>query len=136
MSDVNRVILTGRLAADPDLRYTQAGRAMVRFDIAVNRQWNNPETGQNEEEVNFIPVVVWGKQAENCATFLRKGRLVAVDGRIRVRSFETQNGDRRKVTEVVAQSVHFLGAKPEAQGAPSEPPPAESETPSEEEVPF
>ncbi len=133
MSDVNRVILTGRLTSDPDLRYTQSGRPMLRFDIAVNRRWINPETGQAEEEVTFVPVVVWGKQAETCAAYLRKGRQVAVDGRLRVRSFETQNGDRRRVTEVVAQSVHFLGPKPEA----VEPePPAPEETYPEEEVPF
>lgn len=133
MSDLNRVILTGRLTSDPDLRYTQSGRPMLRFDIAVNRRWINPETGQLEEEVTFVPVVVWGKQAETCAAYLRKGRQVAVDGRLRVRSFETQNGDRRRVTEVVAQSVHFLGPKPEA----AEPEPsAPEETYPEEEVPF
>lgn len=134
MSDVNRVILTGRLTSDPDLRYTQSGRAMVRFDLAVNRRWVNPETGQPEEEVTFVPVVVWGKQAETCAAWLRKGRQVAVDGRLRIRSFETQNGDRRRVTEVVAHAVHFLGPKPEAPETP-EPPGTEEPYP-EEEVPF
>lgn len=133
MSDVNRVVLTGRLTSDPDLRYTQSGKPVLRFDIAVNRRWVNPETGQLEEEVTFVPVVVWGRQAETCATYLRKGRQVAVDGRLRVRSFETQNGDRRRVTEVVAQHVLFLGPKPEAAepGAP-----AAEETYPEEEVPF
>lgn len=106
---------------------------MVRFDLAVNRRWVNPETGQPEEEVTFVPVVVWGKQAETCAAWLRKGRQVAVDGRLRIRSFETQNGDRRRVTEVVAQTVHFLGPKPEAPEVPE--PPTEEAYP-EEEVPF
>ncbi|MBC7318030.1 single-stranded DNA-binding protein [Candidatus Bipolaricaulota bacterium] len=134
MSDVNRVILTGRLTSDPDLRYTPTGKAVARFDLAVNRRWMNPETGQLEEEVTFVPVVVWGKQAETCAAWLRKGRQVAVDGRLRIRSFETQNGDRRRVTEVVAQTVHFLGPKPEAPEVPE--PPAGEETYPEEEVPF
>lgn len=62
MSDLNRVVLTGRLTADPDLKYTQSGRAMLRFDIAVNRRWVNPESGQPEEEVTFLPIVVWGSK--------------------------------------------------------------------------
>ncbi|MGQ9700127.1 MAG: single-stranded DNA-binding protein [Candidatus Bipolaricaulaceae bacterium] len=134
MSDLNRVILTGRLTADPDLRYTQSGRALVRFDMAVNRRWVNPETGQTEEEVTFVPVVVWGKQAETCAAWLRKGRQVAVEGRLRIRSFETQNGDRRRVAEIVAQSVLFLGPKPETPEGPEPPTPEEAYP--EEEVPF
>ncbi len=141
MSDVNRVILTGRLTADPELRYTQSGRALLRFDIAVNRRWVNPETGQPEEEVTYVPILVWGKQAENCAAYLRKGRQVAVDGRLRVRSFTTQNGDRRRTTEVAAQTVHFLGGRPAGEGVPEPPAPEEGgeanpETPPEEEVPF
>lgn len=142
MSDLNRVVLTGRLTADPDLKYTQGGRAMLRFDVAVNRRWVNPESGQVEEEVTFLPIVVWGKQAENCAQYLRKGRQVAVDGRIRVRSFTTQNGDRRRTTEVVAQAVHFLGGRPTATDLAAEPQPAEEgaevhpDAPPEEEVPF
>lgn len=112
MSDLNRVVLTGRLTADPDLKYTQSGRARLQFDVAINRRWVNPDSGQAEEEVTFVPIVVWGKQAENCAAYLRKGRQVAVDGRLRVWSLKTQNGDRRRITEVAAQSVHFLGGRP------------------------
>lgn len=142
MSDLNRVVLTGRLTADPDLKYTQSGRALLRFDVAINRRWVNPESGQSEEEVTFLPVVVWGKQAENCAAYLRKGRQVAVDGRLRVRSFTTQNGDRRRTTEVAAQSVHFLGGRPAAAEGTAEPQPADEasdvhpEGAPEEEVPF
>lgn len=111
MADINRVVLTGHLAADPELRYTQSGRAVVNFRIGVNRRWLNPETGAWEEEVSFVPIVAWGKQAENCAAYLQKGRLVAVDGRLRFRSFETKEGERRRLAEVVAQAVHFLGPK-------------------------
>lgn len=140
MSDVNRVLLTGRLTADPDLRYTQSGQALARFTVAVNRVWQNPKTGAQDKEENFVPIVVWGKQGENCAQYLRKGRLVAVDGRLRVRSFTTQNGDRRRIAEVVAHSVHFLGSRPESgelATAPESLPPEEVvETPPEEEVPF
>ncbi len=132
MSDINRVILSGRLTDDPEVRYTQKGLPLARFTLAVNRVWKNPETDQPEEETNFIPVVVWGRQADVCSSYLKKGRLVAVDGRLRARSFQTQNGDRRRVTEVVAQAVHFLGAKPTEPQAPPEPAPTEPE----EEVPF
>ncbi len=142
MGDVNRVLLTGRLTADPDLRYTQSGQALARFTVAVNRVWQNPKTGAQEKEENFVPIIVWGKQGENCAQYLRKGRLVAVDGRLRVRSFTTQNGDRRRVSEVVAQSVHFLGGRPESPEFAATPEAPEDvqtppmETPPEEEVPF
>ena len=136
MSDLNRVLLTGRLTADPELRYTQTGRAVTRLRIAVNRQWQNPETGNREEETTFVTVVVWGKQAENCAAHLQKGRLVAVDGRLSIRSFETQNGDKRRVAEVIAQSVHFLGPKSQTADVEPEPPVDIPEPPPEEEVPF
>ncbi|QAA76810.1 MAG: Single-stranded DNA-binding protein [Candidatus Bipolaricaulis sibiricus] len=142
MSDLNRLVLTGRLTADPDLKYTQNGRARLRFDVAVNRRWVNPESGQLEEEVTFLPILVWGKQAENCAAYLRKGRQVAVDGRIRVRSFTNQNGERRRTTEVIAQTVHFLGGRPAADEPTVEAPQSEegsdghADVPPEEEVPF
>ena len=137
MSDLNRVLLTGRLAADPELRYTQSGRAVVNFRIAVNSRRMNPDTQTWEEETTFVPIVAWGKQAENCAAYLQKGRLVAVDGRLRIRSFETQDGERRRIAEVVAQRVHFLGPKPQVAEFEVEPPADNiSGTPPEEEVPF
>ncbi len=139
MSDLNRVILTGRLTADPELRYTQSGQPVARFAIAVNRRVLNPETNNWEDETTYVPVVVWGKQAESCATYLQKGRLVAVDGRLRIRSFTTPEGERRKTTEVVAQYVHFLGPKPETIPAevPEIPEPEIPPAPGpEEEVPF
>ncbi|KUK26788.1 MAG: Single-stranded DNA-binding protein [Acetothermia bacterium 64_32] len=110
---------------------------MVNFRIAVNRRWLNPESSTWEEETTFVPIVAWGKQAENCAAYLQKGRLVGIDGRLRIRSFETQNGERRRIAEVVAQSVHFLGPKPQEAEFESEPPPDDTpDTPPEEEVPF
>ncbi|HIC95626.1 TPA: single-stranded DNA-binding protein [Candidatus Bipolaricaulota bacterium] len=109
---LNRVILTGRLTADPELRYTQSGRARTRFNIAVNQQYRDQE-GNLQETTIFVPIVVWGAQAESCANFLKKGRQVAVDGRLRIDTFETQEGERRKVVEVVAQRVEFLGGRPE-----------------------
>jgi single-strand DNA-binding protein len=136
MSDLNRVLLTGRLTADPELRYTQSGRAVARLRIAVNRQWQNPETGVREEDTTFVTVVVWGKQAENCAAHLQKGRLVAVDGRLSIRDFETKDGEKRRVAEVIAQSVHFLGPKAQSAEFGTEPQVDIPEPPPEEEVPF
>lgn len=135
---LNRVVLTGRLTADPELRYTQTGRARTRFSIAVNRRYRDQE-GNFQEETTFVPIVVWGPQAESCANYLQKGRQVAVDGRLRIDTFETQEGERRKVIEVVAQRVEFLGGRREEAEEPQ--PAAEAESPQpqaepEEEIPF
>ncbi|NLJ86206.1 MAG: single-stranded DNA-binding protein [Firmicutes bacterium] len=102
---LNRVILIGRLVAEPELRYTQSGTAVTNFRLAVDRPFTNQS---GERETDFIPIVVWDKQAETCANYLAKGRLVAVDGRMQVRSYDAQDGSRRWVTEVVAQDVRFL----------------------------
>ncbi len=98
---LNRVILIGRLAQEPELRYTPNGTAVCNFTIAVNRKFNR-------EEADFINVVAWRGLAENCASYLGKGRLAAVEGRLQVRSYETQEGQKRRVTEVVADDVRFL----------------------------
>jgi len=102
---LNRVILIGRLAADPELRYTQAGVAVTNFRIAVDRPFSNL---QGERETDFFPVVTWRKLAETCAHNLSKGRLVAVEGRLQNRSYQAQDGTTRWVTEVVADNVRFL----------------------------
>jgi single-strand DNA-binding protein len=130
---LNRVILTGRLATDPELRYTQTGRARARFNIAVNQQYRDQE-GNLQETTTFIPIVVWGAQAESCANFLKKGRMVAVDGRLRIDTFETQEGERKKIVEVIAQRVEFLGGRAEAEVPLEEKPLEEPEI--DEEVPF
>lgn len=94
-ASLNKVVLIGNLTADPELKYTSSGTARTRFSIAVNRQYKN-STGQLQEEVTFIPIVTWGTQAENCANYLSKGRSVAVEGRLRIDSFENAEGERRK----------------------------------------
>ena len=102
---LNTTILIGRLTKDPELRYTTNGVATANFTLAVDRPFTNQ---QGERETDFIPVVVWRKQAENCANYIGKGRLVAVEGRIQVRNYEGNDGQRRWVTEVVAENVKFL----------------------------
>lgn len=105
---LNRVVLVGRLTADPQLRYTQSGVATASFALAVNRTFTNQ---QGERETDFINVVVWRKAAESVANYLKKGSLAGVDGRIQTRSYEGQDGKRIYVTEVVAESVQFLEPK-------------------------
>jgi single-strand DNA-binding protein len=102
---LNRVILIGRLTKDPDLRYTPNGVAVATFTLAVDRPFTNQ---QGERETDFIPIVVWRKLAEVCAQHLGKGRLVAIEGRIQVRTYDGNDGQRRWVTEVVANNVRFL----------------------------
>jgi single-strand DNA-binding protein len=102
---VNKVLLVGRLAQQPELRYTQNGVAVARFTVAVSRPFTNQ---QGEREADFIDVVVWRAQAENCANYLAKGRLVGVEGRLQIRSYETAEGQKRRVAEVVADRVEFL----------------------------
>ncbi|HBN94854.1 MAG TPA: single-stranded DNA-binding protein [Firmicutes bacterium] len=102
---LNKVILIGRLVADPQLRYTQSGIAVTNFTLAVDR----PFVSQGgEREADFIDIVTWRKLAEVCANHLGKGRLVAVEGRLQIRSYDDQNGIRRKAAEIVADNVRFL----------------------------
>ncbi len=105
----NKAILIGRLTRDPELKYTATGGiAVTTFTLAVDKSFVNQ---QGERETDFIPVVTWRKQAELCANYLNKGSLVAVDGRIQVRTYDDKEGQRRWVTEVVADVVRFLDKK-------------------------
>ena len=102
---LNRIVLIGRLTADPELRYTNSGTAVATFTLAVDRARPNQN---GERETDFINIVVWQKQAETCAQYLHKGRLAAVDGRLQIRSYENREGQKVRVAEVVAESVRFL----------------------------
>ena len=105
---MNKVFLIGRLTRDPELRYTGSNTAVATFSLAVNRNFSNQN---GEREADFINIVVWRKQAENVKNFLTQGSQVAIDGRIQTRSYDDQNGQKRYVTEVVADNVEFLGSK-------------------------
>ncbi len=102
---LNKVVLIGRLTKDPEIRYLPSGVAVTTFFLAVNRNFTNRE---GEREADFLPIVTWRGLAETCGKYLAKGRLVAVSGRIQTRNYETQTGERRYVTEVVADEVQFL----------------------------
>jgi len=112
VANFNRVFLMGNLTRDPELRYTPGGAAVVNLRIAVNRRYKT-QAGEVKEEVVFITVVAWGKQAETCSQFLSKGKPVFVEGRIQMRSWEAQDGQKRTVLEVRASRVQFLG-RPQA----------------------
>jgi single-strand DNA-binding protein len=137
---LNTVILIGRLTRDPELRYTPAGAAVCHFTLAVDRPFTNQ---QGERDTDFIDVVCWRQLAETVSQHLTKGRTAAVQGRLQIRSYETQDGQRRRVAEVVADTVRFLDrprreAGPEAAAPAARPEPAgeEPEFGDDDEVPF
>lgn len=109
---LNRVVLTGRLTKDPELRYTNSGTAVVTFTLAVDRQFKNQN---NEREADFIQCVVWRKNAENFANFTHKGSLVGVDGRVSTRNYENNQGQRVYVTEVTVDNFALLESRNQSQ---------------------
>ena len=113
---LNTIVVIGRLTHDPELRYTQNGTAVSNFSVAVERPQYNKE---KEKEVDFIPVVVWSGLAEVVAEHLQKGRLVAIQGRLQIRSYENNDGQKVRVAEIVAEDVRFLDY---ARESPDEPP--------------
>jgi single-strand DNA-binding protein len=110
---MNHIVLIGRLTRDPELRYTSNGTAVCNFDLAVDRPVVNQA---GERETDFIRIIVWKKQAENASKYLSKGRLVAVRGRLQIRSYETEDGQKRRAAEVVAQEVQYLERARDDQG--------------------
>lgn len=104
---MNYSVIIGRLVADPELKYTPNGNAVTSVKVAVDREYT-PKDGK--KEADFIPVVVWGKTAENLAQYMRKGSQIAVQGRIQIRSWDDDKGQRHWATEVVANRVEFLGS--------------------------
>ena len=117
MTNINRVVLTGNLTADPELRPLPSGTSVGRLRLAVNTRRKNSQTGEWEEKPNYFDVTVWGAQAENCAQYLAKGRPVAVDGRLEWREYTTQDGQKRQAVEVIADSVQFLGTRDQSNGS-------------------
>ncbi|MGI5877804.1 MAG: single-stranded DNA-binding protein [Christensenellales bacterium] len=102
---MNKCFLIGNLTRDPELKTTASGISVCNFTLAITRRFSNQ---QGEREADFLPVVVWRTQAENCAKYLRKGSQVAVSGSIQTRSYDAQDGTRRYVTEIVGEEVKFL----------------------------
>jgi single-strand DNA-binding protein len=135
---MNKVILVGNLARDPEVRYTPNGKAVASFTIAVNRF-----TGQGQKEAaDFVPIVAWEKLAEVCGNNLTKGRRVLVEGRLQIRSYDASDGQKRRVAEVIAQNIEFLDSKQQSAGggnasaAPFDANSFGTEVFPEEEIPF
>jgi len=109
MSNYNRITLVGRITAQPEQRYTQTGKPVTTFNLAVNRQTRKEE----HPEADFIPIVAWQKLAEICSQYLVKGQLILIEGKLSTRLYNTQDGQKRKVFEVVASDMRMLGRKNE-----------------------
>ncbi|OFV71518.1 single-stranded DNA-binding protein [Acetobacterium wieringae] len=105
---MNKVILIGRLTRDPEVKNTTTGNAVATFTLAADRRFKNKD---GQKEADFIPIVVWGKQAEFVGQYLSKGSQIGLSGRLQVRSYDGQDGQRRYVTEVVADEVYFISTK-------------------------
>lgn len=157
MASFNKVILVGNLTRDPELRYTPKGTAIAKIGLAVNRVWTN-EAGEKKEEVTFVDVDIFGRTAENVGQYMRKGRPILIEGRLRLDQWDDkQTGQKKSKLGVVAETVQFLGsanggegggegrapsrpaARPAPASAPSAPPsePVDSDGPPEsDDVPF
>ena len=110
-TNINRVIITGNLTRDPELRHTGGGTAVCSLRVAVNTRRKDQSTGEWVDKPNFFDVTVWGAQGENCAQYLSKGRPVAVDGRLEWREWQDQQGNKRQSVDIIADSVQFLGSR-------------------------
>jgi single-strand DNA-binding protein len=136
MAGLNKVMIIGNVGTDPEMRYTANGRAVTSFRVATNRSFTTAE-GERREETEWFTVVTWQKLAEQCSQYLQKGRRVYVEGRLRTRSWDTPDGQRRFRTEVIADRVLFLDRAP---GVPlpeeGEPETVEAETTEAEALPF
>ena len=119
MATFNKVILLGNLTRDPELRYTPQGAGVCEFALALNYAYTNKQTGQKVEEVSFIDIVAWGRTAEICAEYLKKGRQVMVEGRLKQDRWESPEGKKMSKVRVTAANVQFVGGRPAEGGGPA-----------------
>ena len=131
MASLNKVLLLGNLTRDPELRYTPSGTAVSTFGLAVNRRYK--QNDEWKDDVCFVDIVCFGKQAENCTEYLNKGSLAFIEGRLQWRSWEGEDGQKRSKHEVVASNVQFL---PKGREAGFEEKKDESSDSVEDDVPF
>jgi single-strand DNA-binding protein len=115
-TNINRIILTGNLTKDPELRSTGSGMSVCSLRIATNTRRKNNQTGEWEDKPNYFSVTVWGRQGENAAQYLSKGRPVAIDGRLEWREYQDNSGNKREAVEIVADNVQFLSSPEGFQG--------------------
>ena len=115
-TNLNVVVVTGNLTRDPELRSLPSGTSVCKLRVAVNSRRKDQASGEWVDKPNYFDVTVWGAQGENCATYLSKGRPVAVEGRLDWREWEAQDGSKRQSVEIIANSVQFLGSRDEGAG--------------------
>jgi single-strand DNA-binding protein len=113
-TNINRVVLTGNLTRDPELRSLPSGMSVCSLRIASNTRRKDQTTGEWTDKPNYFDVTVWGAQGENCSRFLSKGRPIALDGRLEWREWQAQDGQKRQSVEIIADSVQFLGGRDDA----------------------
>ena len=130
MASFNKVMLMGNLTRDPELRYTSNGSAVTSFGLAINRKFKQGD--EWKEDVCFVDITVWGKQGENCAEYLNKGRPAFVEGRLQYSTWES-DGQKKSKLEVVANTVQFLGSRGDSQDGPSV---RQAPASDEDDVPF
>lgn len=141
LMSVNKAILIGNLGKDPEVRFTSTGRAVARFPIATSEVWTDAE-GNRQERTEWHNIIVWGKQGETCGQYLAKGRQVFVEGSIRTRNYDDKSGNKRYVTEIIAQRVRFLGGgggtriAPETDSGASDEMGAGGPPPADDDIPF
>src|ERR1043165_2864219 len=116
-TNINRVVLTGNLTSDPELRSLPSGASVCKLRVACNTRRKDGPTNEWVDKPNYFDVTVWGAQGENCARFLSKGRPVAIDGRLEWREWESPEGQKRQAIDIIADSVQFLGSRDDAGGA-------------------
>ena len=119
-TNINRVIMTGNLTRDPELRSLPSGTAVCSLRIACNTR-RKDASGDWVDKANYFDVTVWGKQGENCAQYLSKGRPVAVDGRLDWREWDAQDGTKRQAVQIIANTVQFLGSRGDSEGGGGQP---------------
>jgi single-strand DNA-binding protein len=116
MASYNKVILMGNLTRDPELQYLPSGTAVAKFGLAVNRVYNDRQSGERKEDVCFVDITAWARQAEVCNEYLRKGSPVFLEGRLNFNSWETDDGQRRSKLDVVAERVQLVGGRQDGDG--------------------
>lgn len=112
---MNKIIILGRLTKNPEVRYTQTGKVVTNFTLAVNRPFTNAD---GQTEADFIPVVMWGKQAEACGNNLSKGQRALIEGRLQIRSYDAKDGSKRYISEVVGERCEYIEYKAQSNKTP------------------
>ena len=142
MAGINKVILIGRLGSDPEVRYTPSGVAVANFNIATSEEWKDKDSGEKRERTEWHRIVAWRRLGEICGEYLSKGQQVYVEGRIQTNTWEDKEGNKRYTTEIIANTVQFLGRRESSESArPRSTTPADyqgvpAQGPADDDIPF